>query len=78
MQTSSDPGKPNGDCSNKSATALDVHAICVSLRELADMAYRQKRMTFFGHLTDAAALLEQAYPAKEQAEEPKGKTDHAS
>ena len=39
----------------------DVPAICQSLRVLADMAYRQHRLRFYGHLSDAAVLLLKAY-----------------
>ncbi len=39
----------------------DVPEICGSLRELADMAYRQGRFGYWGHLTDAVRLLTKAY-----------------
>ena len=61
MQNLLDPGEIVESEPQKNLTALDVSAICQSLRELADMAYRQKRLRFYGHLTDARILLLKAY-----------------
>ena len=39
-----------------------VLAICSTLTELADMAYRQKKLRFYAALVDAADLLTKKYP----------------